>query len=132
VFTRKVRRSVHLGRVASFTPRAHCGNSLCKKTADENLDLGGSDPGVCAVLPPKRVHGVAPAQIAFCMRQVFRPRVGREKTKPRYLCIRARIFSLTDFPDFVPISINRGALRQVIPPTFPRIPLSHALYCQQR
>jgi hypothetical protein len=65
LFTRKDRLSVHLGSAATFARTMRFGNSLCKKTADENLDLGGSDPGVCASLPPKRAHRVAPAQISF-------------------------------------------------------------------
>lgn len=131
VFTCKYGRSVHLGSAARFGRTLHCGNQSCKKTADENLDLGGSDPGVCAVSPPKRAHRVAPVQISFCMRRCFvRVSEGRKRNREHF-SNRARIFSLTDFPDFLPISINRGALRQAIAQIFLRIPRSHALYRRQ-
>jgi hypothetical protein len=44
VFTAKYGRSVHLGSAARFGQTTYCGNWLRKKTADENLDLGGRDP----------------------------------------------------------------------------------------
>ena len=40
-------------------------------TADENLDLGGSDPGVCAVLPPKHAHRVDAVIIYSTCRKPF-------------------------------------------------------------
>jgi len=85
VFTPKYSHSVHLGRVASLRRRTHCGNQLCRKTADETSIWAGTTRvfarfyrpnGLTRLLPPKFVLNAPGVSSTF----------KREKTKPNYFC----------------------------------------------
>ena len=104
-------------------------------TADRNSPMGGSDPTIWLVEPPKCNRGVAPAHHRNVMRRVFCPRPiiliskptalfvhlhrkrgGTANDRDANLRVKNFAFGMSTFANFVAISKSRGRPKDGKPP----------------